>query len=301
MSDEQQVKLTGSLIDFIKTTEGFRARPYGDYKQLSIGYGTKANSPDEVIDEKEAEKRMIEKLTDFQKTVLGYNSKYGYNWDQSQIEALTSFTYNAGEGNLNKLLAGGKRSNQEIASKMREYNQAGGEINQGLVKRREVEMSLFAGGKIPSSDATAQASMTNTSTSYSENLARRRKEADKKEEVSTESQSKDPSTTKASASPFENIQSFVTAFSTKTNVNNELKDVIDSAKKLKDIEENKDEIEREKAKSQQGFNYIDQSQNSTVSSSSGGSSGGLSVAPVTSDHYANRNWQFNAMSGGVRA
>ena len=305
VSNEQQVKLTGSLIDFIKTTEGFRARPYGDYKQLSIGYGTKANSPDEVIDEKEAEKRMIEKLTGFQKTVLGYNSKYGYNWDQSQIEALTSFTYNAGEGNLIKLLAGGKRSNEEIASKMKEYNKAGGEINQGLVKRREVEMSLFAGGSIPTSRSSpiAQASMSNMSASFNENLARRRQEAKEVEKYEEGSDSfvgpqAQASKSKKPLSDFANqfsFKSFADGFNKKTS---ELTDVISSMTTVKDITNNKEDIEKEKAKSQQGINIIDQSQNSTVASSSGGSSGGVSVSPVTSDHYYNRNHQFHAMAGG---
>jgi lysozyme len=304
MSDTQQVNLTRSLIDYIKETEGFKARPYGDYKQLSIGYGTKANSPDDVVDEKEAEKRMIEKLTDFQKTVLSYNNKYGYNWTQSQIDALTSFTYNAGEGNLKKLLGDGKRSNEEIAAKMKEYNIAGGKVNPGLIKRREVEMSLFAGGGNTGSNTIAQASMTNQSLSYNENVARRRqeaKEAEKYEEgsdslvgpVPPKPEKKKPLSDFARQFSF---QSFAEGFKTRTS---ELENVINSMATVKDIKQSTTEIEKEKAKSMQGINIIDQSTN--VSSSSGGGGGGITVTPVTSDHSSNKNWQFNTMAGGYRA
>ena len=42
------------LVAFIKKQEGFSAKAYWDYKQYSIGYGTKANSSSEVITEAEA-------------------------------------------------------------------------------------------------------------------------------------------------------------------------------------------------------------------------------------------------------
>jgi GH24 family phage-related lysozyme (muramidase) len=292
MSGTQQVNLTRSFIDYIKKTEGFRARPYGDYKQLSIGYGTKANSPDEVIDEKEAEKRMIEKLTGFQKTVLSYNNKYGYNWNQSQIDALTSFTYNTGEGNLKKLLGDGKRSNEEIAVKMKEYNIAGGEVNQGLVKRREVEMSLFAGNMNLPSNTLAHSSM-DTFSSYDENYARRKKEAEANQNVTSNYYGGDvksalvdnkPSVLSAFAKQF-SVESFTSDFAQKTK---ELTDVVNSMFA---------------AQTQQAPTVMADNSNVTniINNSSGGSGGGPSINQVVSTHMSNMNWQFNSMSGGVRA
>ena len=294
MTNASQTQITGYLIDFIKRKEGFRARPYGDYKQLSIGYGTKANSPDEVIDEKEAEKRMIEKLTGFQKTVLDYNSKYGYNWNQSQIDALTSFTYNAGEGNLKTLLGDGKRSNDEIAAKMKEYNKAGGKLNEGLVKRRGIEIAMFTGGRgsEPSYDLVDQEPRSLT---FAENIARRRKEAkeaEKYEEGSetfvgptlAKTETTKPSVLSAFAKQF-SVESFTSDFAQKTK---ELTDVVNSMFA---------------AQTQQSPTIVSDNSNVTnvINNSSGGSGGGPSINQVVSTHMSNMNWQFNSMSGGVRA
>src|SRR5258708_27936661 len=41
------------LVNFIKKQEGYSAKAYWDYKQWTSGYGTKANSATEVIDEAE--------------------------------------------------------------------------------------------------------------------------------------------------------------------------------------------------------------------------------------------------------
>src|SRR5258708_35030862 len=46
------------LVNYIKKAEGFRPNAYWDYKQWSIGFGTKTNSPTEVIDQAEGERRL---------------------------------------------------------------------------------------------------------------------------------------------------------------------------------------------------------------------------------------------------
>lgn len=45
-------------VDLIKKFEGFSPKAYWDYYHYSIGYGTRANSPDEVITQQEAEIRL---------------------------------------------------------------------------------------------------------------------------------------------------------------------------------------------------------------------------------------------------
>ena len=70
--------------------------------------------------------------------------RYGYDWDSDQITALTSFTYNLGAGNLEKLLEGGSRGDEEISNMILEYNKAGGKVLPGLVKRRKAEAALFS-------------------------------------------------------------------------------------------------------------------------------------------------------------
>ena len=72
--------------------------------------------------------------------------KAGYDWDENKVDALTSFTYNAGKGNLKKLTKNGTRSNEEIAAMLPEYKKAGGKVLDGLIKRRAAELKLFNEG-----------------------------------------------------------------------------------------------------------------------------------------------------------
>ena len=137
-------EVSEQLINFIKKKEGFSSKAYKDHKQYSIGYGTKANRPDEVITEAEANVRLREHVAKSQKTVVEFGKKHSYDWNQNQIDALTSFVYNLGPGALNQVTDNGKRSNQEIMKKIPEYNKASGEVNKALVQRRNEELSMFS-------------------------------------------------------------------------------------------------------------------------------------------------------------
>jgi GH24 family phage-related lysozyme (muramidase) len=110
-----------NVINTVKQIEGFSAKAFWDNQQYSIGYGTKANSPDEVIDESEAERRLIRDLNKRQKYVIDYAKRYNYDWNQNQIDSLTSFIHNLGPGALAQVTADGERSNQEIIEKMPLY------------------------------------------------------------------------------------------------------------------------------------------------------------------------------------
>lgn len=61
--------------------------------------------------------------------------------NQNQFDALVSFTYNCGAGNLKKLCD--NRTIDEIGDSIILYNKSGGKILQGLVKRRTEEQLLF--------------------------------------------------------------------------------------------------------------------------------------------------------------
>ena len=61
--------------------------------------------------------------------------------NQNQFDALTSFCYNCGNGNLKKLVSG--RDAGTVAEKMLLYNKGGGKVLAGLVRRREEERALF--------------------------------------------------------------------------------------------------------------------------------------------------------------
>ena len=60
---------------------------------------------------------------------------------QNQFDALCSFCYNCGNGNLQKLVAG--RDAATIADKMLQYNKGGGQVLAGLDRRRKEESALF--------------------------------------------------------------------------------------------------------------------------------------------------------------
>lgn len=133
-----------SLVGFVKEFEGFNPKAYGDFKQTSIGYGTRARKGETTISREEAEARLGEELSKARSHVEQVNKKHGYNFAPNELDALTSFAYNV--GNINQLTAGGTRKRDEIARKMLEYNKAGGKPLRGLTRRRQAESTLFTQG-----------------------------------------------------------------------------------------------------------------------------------------------------------
>jgi GH24 family phage-related lysozyme (muramidase) len=60
---------------------------------------------------------------------------------QNQFDALVSFCYNCGQGNLKALCKG--RTVEQIAEHITQYNKSSGTVLAGLVRRREAELKLF--------------------------------------------------------------------------------------------------------------------------------------------------------------
>jgi TP901 family phage tail tape measure protein len=138
--------LSQGLMDFVKKREGFEARAYSDYGQMSIGYGTKAKIGElGTISEEEASNRLAEELKSHVDRIENAAKKYGITLNQNQKDALTSFDYNTGKGvNLLSRFKGEFESNFEaLGSKMLEYNKAGGEFSFGLAERRKKEVAIF--------------------------------------------------------------------------------------------------------------------------------------------------------------
>lgn len=63
------------------------------------------------------------------------------NLNQNQFDALVSFVFNLGAGNLRKLCKG--RTAAQIALAMPSYNKAAGKVLAGLTRRRKAEQALF--------------------------------------------------------------------------------------------------------------------------------------------------------------
>lgn len=136
--------INGDLTTFVKNFEGFSPKAFDDYKQTSIGYGTRAKAGETSISRMDAELRLSQELFKSRQQVESLNSKHGYDFAPNELDALTSFTYNV--GSLNQLTENGTRDKATIARKMLEYNKAGGQVLNGLAKRRRAEYNLFTGG-----------------------------------------------------------------------------------------------------------------------------------------------------------
>lgn len=151
-------------ISLIKKFEGCRLTAYRcSAGVLTIGYGhTKGVTEGMTITEEQA--------TDFLKSDLKTSenvvSKYSaYNFNQNQFDALVSFTFNCGSGNLSKLTAKGTRTIAEISNALLLYNKANGKKLAGLVKRRQAEKALFDTPCTATASDTATASATSTTSS----------------------------------------------------------------------------------------------------------------------------------------
>jgi lysozyme len=130
-------------IGFLKQQEGFSATPYGDYRQTSIGYGTKAQPGDRSITQEEAENRLRQEagsVNDF----IDQNVKVPLS--PQQRTALVSFGYNVGtgQGGLSDLLPNINNGDwQGAATRMQHYNHAGGQVLSNLTQRRALEGGLL--------------------------------------------------------------------------------------------------------------------------------------------------------------
>jgi len=132
------------LIEFIKDRESFSPKAYKDGDHYSIGYGTKASGPDETISKKVAEQRLLQEIDTREKFVRNFAKAKGYDWNDSQINSLVDFHYNTGQKNFLALTDNGKRSNDEIAAKIPEYNLVDGRFNEGIQNRRLQNQLAFA-------------------------------------------------------------------------------------------------------------------------------------------------------------
>ena len=142
----RMMRISERGIELIKKYEGCYLSAYKcPAGKWTIGYGhTKdVKKGDTLASREEAEKLLIRDLEIY----AGYvntcikNHTLAFLPTQNQFDALTSFVYNLGPGNLKKLVQG--RDAETIANKIQLYNKGGGKALAGLVKRRREEWELF--------------------------------------------------------------------------------------------------------------------------------------------------------------
>lgn len=111
----------------------------------TIGYGhTMGVKPGDTLPSNQAAKALLkEDLKKYGDYVNNCRKKglITFSLNQNQFDALTSFTYNCGNGSLQKLVSG--RDAATIAEKLLLYNKGGGKVLAGLTKRRQEERELF--------------------------------------------------------------------------------------------------------------------------------------------------------------
>jgi len=140
-------------LNLIKRFEGLSLKPYlCPAKIPTIGYGntyyedgTKVAMDDKPITAKRAE--MLLKLI-VDKFAIGVEKVLKVKLEQNQFDAVVSFAYNVGLGNLKTSTLLKKINNSEFKEAYKEFgkwNKAGGKVLTGLTLRREAERQMFIG------------------------------------------------------------------------------------------------------------------------------------------------------------
>ena len=138
------MKISENGLNLIISFEGFcpkATKAVKTEKYYTIGYGHygKDVAENQTITKEEALLLLKKDIKRFETKVMKYNNCY--NFTQNEFDALVSFAYNV--GNIDQLTAKGTRTKKEIADAMLLYIKSGGNVLDGLRKRRIRERELF--------------------------------------------------------------------------------------------------------------------------------------------------------------
>ena len=142
-----KMKTSGEGIALIKKFEGCRLEPYlCSAGVLTIGYGhTRTAVEGQNWSQDHAEEMLANDLEEFEKYVAQYVK---VPLQQHMFDALVAWTFNLGPSKLStstllRVLNEGKYN--EVPTQIKRWNKAGGEVLDGLVRRREAEALMFEG------------------------------------------------------------------------------------------------------------------------------------------------------------
>jgi len=140
------------MIEGVKFFEGFKPNPYKCCAGVpTIGYG--------CTDKKIVSKGSLSKAVATRLLLKELNKVRGMvrqavtvDLTEHQLNALTSFAFNCGMGNLKQLIGGSNRLNdgnyKSVEQFLPQYRLAAGKPRKGLEKRRAWELSLWQGTPI---------------------------------------------------------------------------------------------------------------------------------------------------------
>ena len=145
-------KLSQKGLELIKSFEGLKLKPYlcpANIATLGFGNtyypdGTKVKLTDPAITQEKAEELLKFLVVTYEKAVDSFCRD---DISQSQFDALTSFAYNVGTGNLQKstLIKKVNANPQDptIRAEFMKWNKAAGKVLLGLTRRRTAEANLY--------------------------------------------------------------------------------------------------------------------------------------------------------------
>ena len=141
------MKTSAEGIALIKKFEGLELDSYQCSANVwTLGYGhTQGVAEGDSCSEEAAEIILVNDLKEFETYVTAF---VDVELDQNQFDALVAWTFNLGPTNLRtstllkKLNAG---DYNDVPSEIKRWNRAGGQVLDGLIRRREAEALLFAG------------------------------------------------------------------------------------------------------------------------------------------------------------
>lgn len=139
------MKISENGLNLIKHFEGCELQAYKCPAGVwTIGYGhIKTAHEGKVITQEQADEMLIEEMEEYE----GYiNRAVKVELNQSQFDAMVSWVYNLGNGNLGastllKVLNMGDYAG--VPAQMLRWNKAGGKVLEGLTRRRQAEADLF--------------------------------------------------------------------------------------------------------------------------------------------------------------
>jgi len=112
----------------------------------TIGYGhTKDVKEGDKINRDEADYLLQEEMIEYESYI---NDFVEVPLEQNQFDALCSWVYNLGPTNLKNstmLRVLNEEKYTDVPQEIKRWNKAGGEVLDGLIKRREAEAKMFAG------------------------------------------------------------------------------------------------------------------------------------------------------------
>lgn len=141
------MKISQEGISLIKKFEGCELEAYKCAAGVwTYGWGsTKGVKEGDKITQEEADKLLVEEMSEYE----GYvNELVKVDLKQNEFDALVSWVYNLGPNNLSSSTLLQRLNNKDwddVTNQIKRWNKAGGEVKQGLVRRREAEALLFEG------------------------------------------------------------------------------------------------------------------------------------------------------------